>query len=385
MLSGVRVVLGVCGSIAAVRTVELAHELRRQGADVTAVMSSSATDIIHSNALAFATDREVVTDLTGAIEHVALCGTDGWGDVFVVAPATANTIGKIAGTIDDTPVTTCATTAIGAGMPIVIAPAMHEPMYDHPGIDAAIDQLRDWEIDFVDPRIEEGKAKIAAHDDIVTAVARATSSEPLAGTTVVVTSGPTTEAIDPVRILTNRSSGRMGRAIARACYVLGADVELIHDGPAVPYASVTDVTTAAEMRAAAIERAPEADALISAAAIGDFDIESSPTKLDSGRSHTVTLEPTPKVIDAVREVAPSLRIVVFKAGTGRDQDLETAAADLQERVDAVFVVANEVSVMGSATTAVTIVDGDDLIALDGTKADVAMRIVERLASHLGTK
>ena len=115
MLDGVRVALGVTGSIAAVKTVELAHELRRQGADVRAVTTDAARGIIHPWALEFATDNPVVTDITGAVEHVDLCGREGWADVLLVAPVTANTVGKMAAAIDDTPVTTCATTALGAG------------------------------------------------------------------------------------------------------------------------------------------------------------------------------------------------------------------------------------------------------------------------------
>ena len=104
MLSGVNVALGVTGSIAAVKTVELAHELRRQGANVRAVVTDSATGIVHPWAVEFATENDVVTELTGAVEHVELCGVDGWADVFLIAPATANTVGKIAAAIDDSPV-----------------------------------------------------------------------------------------------------------------------------------------------------------------------------------------------------------------------------------------------------------------------------------------
>src|SRR6056297_2870270 len=191
MLTGVNVVLGVSGSIAAVKTVELAHELRRQGASVRAVMTDSATGIIHPWALEFATDNEVITEITGSVEHVALCGRSGWGDVLLLAPATANTVGKVAAAIDDTPVTTCATTALGADVPVLVAPAMHEPMYDHPGVLDAIDRVEDWGVDFVAPRVEEGKAKIATEAAIVTAVARATTEQDLADKRIIVTSGAT--------------------------------------------------------------------------------------------------------------------------------------------------------------------------------------------------
>ncbi len=197
MLEGVNVALGVTGSIAAVKTVELAHELRRQGAAVRGVMTDSARGIVHPWAVEFATENEVVTEITGSVEHVDLCGYDGWADVLLIAPATANTVGKIAGAVDDTPVTTCATTALGADTPIVIAPAMHEPMYDHPGVLEAIDTVSEWGVDFVDPRIEEGKAKIASEDAIVRDTARAAGDRPLEGAHVVVTSGATSEAIDP--------------------------------------------------------------------------------------------------------------------------------------------------------------------------------------------
>ena len=250
MLEGVNVVLGISGSIAAVKTVELAHELRREGANVRAVMTDSATGIVHPWAVEFATENDVVTDLTGRVEHVELCGVEGWGDVLLLAPATANTVGKVAAAVDDTPVTTTATTALGAGLPVVVAPAMHEPMYDHPGVLEAISRVESWGVDFVDPRIEEGKAKIATEEAIVTGVARAAGERPLAGRHVVVTAGATTESVDPVRTLSNRASGRTGRAVAWACYVLGAEVTLVHDGPDVPYATVEGVESAAEMTAA---------------------------------------------------------------------------------------------------------------------------------------
>src|SRR6056297_3201965 len=302
MLTGVNVVLGVSGSIAAVKTVEVAHELRRQGAAVRAVMTDSATGIVHPWSVEFATEHDVVTDLTGRVEHVELCGVDGWGDVLLLAPATANTVGKLAAAIDDTPVTTTATTALGADVPVVVAPAMHEPMYDHPGVLASLERIESWGIDLVDPRIEEGKAKIATEEAICTAVARATGETPLAGEHVVVTAGATAEAIDPVRVLTNRSSGRMGRAVARACYVRGADVTLVHgpigphsveqpanahDGP-IPYAAVKSVETTDEMIEATRSACGTASALVSAAALADYTTDERNEKIRSGTERDLT-------------------------------------------------------------------------------------------------
>jgi phosphopantothenoylcysteine decarboxylase/phosphopantothenate--cysteine ligase len=415
MLEGVNVALGVTGSIAAVKVVELAHELRRHGASVRAVMTGGAQGIIHPWAVEFATEHDVVTEITGRVEHVELCGREGWADVLLVAPATANTVGKVASAVDDTPVTTCATTALGAGMPVVVAPAMHEPMYDHPGVLDALDRLASWGVRFVAPRLEEGKAKIATEEAVVTEVARATTADTLAGRHVVVTAGATSEPIDPIRTLTNRASGRTGRAVARACYVRGADVTLVHDGGPVHYATTHGVETAAEMLAAveaavageagggdaaggygddrshdeAVAGGPRgpvsrpADALVSAAAIGDYTVEARAEKIRSGESLTLDLEPTPKLLDTVREAHADLPLVGFKAETSGDDDAMVAAATaLRDRVDLAFVVANDASVMGDDDTRVLFVADGDPEEFVGSKADLGGAVADRLAAVL---
>ncbi|MFT4882110.1 MAG: phosphopantothenoylcysteine decarboxylase/phosphopantothenate--cysteine ligase [Salinirussus sp.] len=384
VLEGVNVALGVAGSIAAVKTVELAHELRRQGAAVRGVMTPAAEGIIHPWALEFATENDVITEITGRVEHVELCGREGWADVLLVAPATANTVGKMAAAVDDTPVTTCATTAFGAGLPVVVVPAMHEPMYDHPGVLDALDRLAEWDVDFVDPRVEEGKAKIAAEEAVVTEVARATAADTLAGETVVVTSGATTESVDPIRTLSNRASGKTGRAVARACYARGADIVVVHDGPDVPWAETEQVESAAEMLAAVENHTPSADALVSAAAISDYTVDTAGEKLRSGRELTLELEPTPKLIDTVRERNPGLPIVGFKTET--DSDDETVvqrARETMERASLAFVVGNDASVMGEERTRALLVDTDGVEPVEGSKADLGARVADRLAGVLG--
>jgi len=384
MLEDTNVVLGVTGSIAAVKTVELAHELRRRGATVRAVMTESATNIIHPWAVELATDGEVVTEIGGSVEHVTFFGEDPWGDVLLIAPSTANTVGKIASAIDDTPVTTCATTALGAGIPVVIAPAMHEPMYDHPGVLEAIERLESWGVGFADPRIEESKAKIASEESIVLETARAAGERPLEGEEVVVTSGATTESIDAIRTLSNRASGTTGRAIAKACYVRGADVTLLHDGPNVPYATVESVESAAEMVAAAEEHAPAADALVSAAAIGDYTVEQRSGKITSGQDDlTLDLKPTPKLLDRVRERAPDLAMVGFKLeADADDESLTSAARDLLSRVDLSFVVANDAGAAGGAETRALLVRPETTEEFQGSKASLGGRIAEELAVEL---
>jgi phosphopantothenoylcysteine decarboxylase/phosphopantothenate--cysteine ligase len=385
MLDGVNVALGVSGSIAAVKTVELAHELRREGAAVRAVVSGAATGIVHPWAVEFATDNGVVTEITGRGEHVELCGREGWADVLLVAPATANTVGKVAAAVDDTPVTTTATTALGAGVPVVVAPAMHEPMYDHPGVLDSIERLEEWGVAFVDPRVEEGKAKIAAEADIVTETARRATPDPREGRTVVVTSGGTSERVDPIRVLTNRASGKTGRAVARACHVAGADVVLVHDGPDVGVAEVRRAESAAEMLeavSAAVEER-DADALVSAAAISDYTVEASPEKIRSGEERTLELRPTPKLIDTVREHHSDLTVVGFKAETeGGEETLVERARETLERVGLAFVVSNHAGVMGGEATRVVLVREDSTRTFEGSKSALGRLVAEELAAEL---
>lgn len=383
MLSGVNIALGVTGSIAAVKTVELAHELRRQGASVRAILTDSARGIIHPWSLEFATGNDVITEITGGVEHIELCGTDGWADSFLIAPATANTIGKIAAAIDDTPVTTCATTALGADLPVVVAPAMHEPMYDHPGVLDSISRLEEWGVQFVDPRIEEDKAKIADQDLIALETKRAISPTPLADRHIVVTAGATVESIDPVRIITNRASGKTGRAVARACYARGAEVSLIQQGGDVGYAEVHRVESAVDM-IVAVEDQIEAggDALISTAAISDYSVEPADDKLESGQDLTLHLEPTPKLIDKARDAYPDLPIVGFKVeSTDSDEVLVDEARRILDRSRLSFVVANNATVIGADETRALLVWEDETREFVGSKTDLGFLIADELTDY----
>jgi phosphopantothenoylcysteine decarboxylase/phosphopantothenate--cysteine ligase len=384
VFEGVNVALGVTGSIAAVRVVELAHELRREGATVRAVTTPSAESIIHPWAIEFATDAPPITEITGRVEHVDLCGREGWADVLLVAPATANTVGKVASAVDDTPVTTCVTTALGAGVPVVVAPAMHEPMYDHPGVLDALDRLESWGVNLVAPRLEEGKAKIADNEAIATAVARATGDRPLDGSNIVVTGGGTAEAVDPVRVLTNRASGQTGRAVARACHVMGADVTLVHAGigdpPETPGVETIGVESTADLLAATLEAAGGADALVASAAVGDFTVETRDKKIRSGEPVTLNFRPTPKVITEVREAHPDLTVVGFKLEPGADDEAMVAEARaLMDRTGLTIVVANDARAVGGTETRALLVrpEGEPEV-IEGSKADLGARVADAL-------
>jgi phosphopantothenoylcysteine decarboxylase/phosphopantothenate--cysteine ligase len=367
-LEGKTIVLAVTGSIAAVETVRLAHELRRRGAVVQAVMSAAACGIVHPDALTYATGREAITRCTGMVEHVLYCGEGGCADLLLVAPCTANTIGKIAHGIDDTPVTTFATTALGRRMPVVVVPAMHESMYRHPGVVENLAKLESWGIDVVPPRIEEEKAKIAGIEEIALHVERALLGRPLAGKRVVVTSGACAEPVDDVRVLTTRSTGQMGRALALEAYRLGAEVTVVHAGH-VPCVGNVPVETAGEMMEAVLaEVGKGADYYLSAAAVSDFAPVRAAGKIPSGAPVTVDLRPLPKVLDAVLRVF-SGTVVAFKLGW----DEEARAAAMLD-AGAAMVVMNTPPAMGAAGGEFVLMKSDSRRKVAGTKEEVAEAI-----------
>ena len=227
-LAGKKIALCITGSVAAYKSPDLARELMRLGAEVFCVMTQAAQKIIHPYLMEWATGNPVVTELTGGLEHVALAGEhEERVDLVLVAPATANTISKAACGIGDTSVTSVISTAMGAGIPIIVVPAMHESMYKHPAVAENLRKLREMGVYVVEPVIEEKKAKLPDVQDVVDEVVNVLSPKDMQGMKVLVTAGPTYEPIDPVRIITNRSSGKMGIAIAREARRRGAEVTLV--------------------------------------------------------------------------------------------------------------------------------------------------------------
>jgi phosphopantothenoylcysteine decarboxylase/phosphopantothenate--cysteine ligase len=351
-LAGKTIVLGVTGSIAAVRVVELTRELIRNGAEVHAVMTEAATHILHPDALHYATGNPVITELGGRVEHVEFCGLKGRADLLLIAPATANTVGKIAYGIDDTPVTSFVTTALGSCVPVMVVPAMHESMFRHPAVAENLVKLKSWGIYVAGPRLEEGIAKIAANEEIVLEVERTLGSKTLENRKVIITSGSTAESLDPIRILTNRASGKTGRELALEAYRNGANVTLIHRDR-LGFAGIREIfaESAAEMTDAVLsELEKEYDVLISSAAIADYTAEPSPEKIKSGGELVLKLKPTRKLIKECREKYPGLVIIGFKAETGveRDELLRRATSTLKaSKLD--LIAANDVAKGGMGT------------------------------------
>lgn len=392
-LENKRIVLAVCGSIAAVETIKLAHELRRRGADVISVMSSAACGIIHPDALTYACAAPAITKITGMVEHVQYCGEGGEADLLLIAPATANTISKIACGIDDTVVTTFATTAIGRGMPIVLAPAMHESMYRHKVVRRNLEALSDLGILVVPPRVEEEKAKIAGIEDICLYAEKALTEQTLHGQKVLVTSGACREAVDTVRVMTTRSSGAMGRELALDAFRRGADVTVVHNTRvhgSINCVKNIDIESAEDMaREVLALGAP--DYYVSAAAISDFKPDRANEKIHSGHAISLNLTPLPKLITQMQ--GKGTKIIGFKIG----EDAVSAGKKLLEEPDVILVAANYPRTMGAkdgeyillskADTNCNKVDANGKTAdtndnvacvneakISGTKSDIARKI-----------
>jgi phosphopantothenoylcysteine decarboxylase/phosphopantothenate--cysteine ligase len=391
-LAGKTVVLAVCGSIAAVETVTLAREILRHGAHVVPVMSPAAIRIVHPDALEFATGVRPIVELSGQVEHVRYCGgPPREADVLLIAPATANTLAKMALGIDDTPVTTFATSALGSHMPIVVAPAMHEAMMDNPALKPRLDELRRFGVVFVEPVLEEGKAKLAPVDDILAALRRALGPRDLEGRRILVIAGSTAEPLDHVRVLTNRSSGRTGAEIAVALHARGAEVSLLASEPLlerfrVPAANVATFQSVDDILARLVEFGDlgRFAAIVNCAAISDYTTTPREGKIPSGLEPlTLELRPAPRVLAAIRERFSGL-LVGFKLESGVDPAALVQRArkrQAEQRLD--IMVANRLEDVSTGKTHWHILDSDGRTEeVSGSKSEAAERLAAIVARRL---
>jgi phosphopantothenoylcysteine decarboxylase / phosphopantothenate---cysteine ligase len=387
------VLLGVTGGIAAYKAALVARLLEQAGADVSVVLTANATRFIGPDTFSALTREPAYSSLwdrPGEVLHVRLAHE---ADAAVVAPATANVIAKLAnGLADDL----LSATLLEASCPLVIAPAMHTGMWEHAATRANVEVLRGRGARFVGPASgrlahgDEGLGRLAEPEDIVAAVRAALGPGDLAGRRLVISAGPTYEPIDPVRFLGNRSTGRMGIAIANAALDRGAAVTVVL-GPGTvdppSRADVVPVETAEEMRDAVLASVDEADAVVMAAAVADFrpkETSRSKLKKDAGAPELI-LEPTPDILAELGERERRPVLVGFAAET---DDLETSGRSklASKRLDLVVVnrVGREGTGFGSETNDAMILaaDGEDEPLKTWTKAELASAICDRLVALL---
>lgn len=360
-LSNKTIVLGVTGSIAAVETIQLSRELIRHGANVHTVMTKAATEIIHPYSLEFATGKKPVIEITGKTEHVYYCGRVKKPiDLLLISPCTANTISKIAHGIDDTSVTTFATTAIGSGIPVLIVPSMHLSMYDHKIVQENIEKCKKIGIKFVEPFIEKNKAKMPDIDEVVAHVIRNIGRRDLLNKKILVIGGSTSEAIDDVRTIINRSSGKTAIWLAKNSFYRGADVEIWYGLSCEPipgyirsdkFESIDDL-----IKMLKIKNLKKYDIIIVCAALADYTLKKIKGKISSDKEKLILeMIPTPKIVGKLRELAHNSIIVGFKVEESIDK-LSDKAFQLLKKNDLDFVVANTISAFNSDNNEIWIVN-----------------------------
>jgi phosphopantothenoylcysteine decarboxylase/phosphopantothenate--cysteine ligase len=391
-LEGKKIVLCITGSVAAYRAIDLARLLMRHDADVHAVMTeSSASMLLNPEIMKWATGNDVVTKLTGNLEHIILADY-GMSDLIIVYPCTANTLGKVAAGIDDSPVTSILSVALGSKIPIIVAPAMHEAMYDNIFVQQNVSKLREQMV-FIEPKMEGGKAKVADPEQVLNATISVLSNRALlSGKRVLVTAGSTIEYIDPIRVVTNVSSGKMGIAIAQEAQRMGATVTLVYGHGTLNPASdkIVRVNTGEEMHKAIVSElsSKRYDIAVMAAAVADFaPAKKSYQKIDTklGKME-LSLVATRKIIDEVKNKSKDTFLVAFKADYGVSDSIltEKAYRKLKE-CDADIIVANDLgrkgSEPGSDKNEVFIVDRNKKIVHlpPESKAQVARRLLELVA------
>jgi phosphopantothenoylcysteine decarboxylase/phosphopantothenate--cysteine ligase len=392
-----KVAVGVTGGVAAYKAAELVRRLQQEKLDVQVVMTRAATEFVAPLTFAAITGKKVITEMFGAeesgpanvesaIEHIAVAQRI---DLLLVAPATADALAKFAhGIAEDF----LGTLYLATKAPLVVAPAMNVNMWEHPATQANLATLRSRGVHVVDP--DEGylacgmvgAGRLAATETIAQKAFEVLGlRRDFAGKTVLVTAGPTREALDPVRFLTNRSSGKMGYAVAEAAARRGAKV-ILASGPTdlkIPdHVDWVPVNTAEELRSAVLDRAPDANVVIMAAAVADYRPAAvSAAKMKRGdESLTLQLEPTPDILGELGRQKASRILIGFAAET--DKLAENARGKLA-RKGADMIVANDVTQLGAGfdgdTNIVTFFlrDGREIALPQMTKLEVAHRILDQ--------
>jgi len=395
---GKKIVLGVTGSIAAYKAAYLASTLTQADAQVDVVMTDSATRLVAPLTFQSLTQRPVHVDMFRLIEnaeitHVSLGAN---ADVVVIAPATANTIAKMAhGLADDL----LSTTVLAARCPIIVAPAMDAGMYESPATRENVTKLRERGVVVVEPETGRlasgmvGQGRLADLEEIVGRIRWVLGQNgDLAGTSILVTAGGTQEPIDPVRVITNRSSGKMGYAIADAALDRGARVTLVSAPTAIrPPAGVeyVPVTTAAEMRAAVLAKLGVVDALVMAAAVADFRVEQvAEQKIKRGdKGLQLTLVPNPDILAETAGQDGGKAPVRVGFAAESDRLVERAREKLlRKKLD--LIVANRVdldgTVFGSDLNEVVMLDseGHEIEVKLAPKLEVAHQILDQVSRLL---
>lgn len=391
MLTDKKIILGICGGIAAYKAIELLRLLTKAGADVHVIMTRAAQEFVAPLTFQTLSSNPVHTELFNLIAereigHISLADR---ADLFIIAPATANIIGKIAAGIADDMLTT---TVMATKAPVLIAPAMNVNMLTNPIYLENEEKLRRLGYQFEAPVSGslacgwEGEGKLASPEAIFESAVTALTKKDLSGRTVLITAGPTREEIDPVRYISNHSSGKMGYALARAARRRGAQVLLISGPTALAEPDgvrVVNVTSAVEMQNEVMARAAECDVIIKAAAVADYrPLARSGTKIKkTGETATIELVKNPDILAGLGAMESCLKPRPFLVGFAAETDAlaENAAKKLREK-NLDMIVANDVSQLDAGFNVDT--NRALLFFKDGSTCNCGLMSKDRLAGTI---
>jgi phosphopantothenoylcysteine decarboxylase / phosphopantothenate---cysteine ligase len=374
-LRGKTIVLGMTGSIAVTECFSLIRELIRHGAKVIPVMTPSAVKLVAPDAIEFASGVKPIIDLTGQTEHIKYLGDSTAADLFMIFPATANTISKIANGIDDTSVTSFATVALGSKIPIILAPAMHQHMYDNPAVIKNIKTLESWGINIIGPNMDGIRAKVASKEEVVEWAIRCLSRNDLNGKRILVIGGRSEEPLDSMRIITNRSTGLMSLVLALRAFERGAKVELWMGACSVPlpdFIKVMRFNTVSDL--VSMIEGIDQDYVIVPAALADFAPDFTQGKIPSDHKHDMMLNPVPKVLPLIRKKCEN--VIGFKAESGLDMfHLEEKARQRMDMYDLKAVVANDIDSVGKVSTSALLITKEGSKDITGSKTEISDAIL----------
>lgn len=364
-LDGKKIILGITGGIACVECVKLARELIRHGAEVVAVMTKEACRILNPIAMEFATGKKVISELTGEVEH-----TSYKADLMLIAPCTANTIAKIALGIADNVLTTF---ALAFTKKILIAPSMHLSMYENDFLKENIERCKQKGIEFIEPKVEENKAKMASIERIVEEVIRALNNDKK-GKKILIIGGATHEKIDDVRVITNLSSSRTAKALAKEAYERGADVELWASFEGLEYIKNKKFESIKDLIKLIEECKEKYDVVINCAAISDFLVEKRKGKISSEQPIELKLKLAPRINPMLKKLGR--KIIAFKLEE-KEENVIKKAKELLEKESLDFVVGNTIESIGKEYTKIWIIGKEGLIKkVEGKKEEIAKHIID---------
>ena len=377
-LKGKNIWLGITGSVSCVETIGITRELLRYGANVTIVANRAALELVGEKALEFACGKPIIKEITGQVEHV-IAGYE--ADLLMISPCCATSLGKMANGIGDNPPMLVALTCIGAKTPIVVTPAMDKNMANSKIVQKNIKAVRKFAT-IIDPLMIEGKAKLPSKERIVAEVCRMVGPRKLTGKKILIIGGGSSEPIDDVRVITNKSSGFMATSLSETAFAMGAEVELwlgnaIHEPGG--WIKTNRFSTLTELKNM-VKRMKTYDAVIMPAALSDFIPSKTKGKLDSSESITLKMKKAPKIITRVRKKHNGLLYAFKLASRISDSELIKKAEALLKNSDC--VIANYSDAMGSKDSKAAIVDKENSEWVTGSKRDISKIILEKLASEI---